>query len=148
MIVNKGTRTCTGIKTCLLKGVRKKMKTKDQDKQLSRRDFIQQTAAIGAGIMLAGSSDLFAETKQGSETNMNMKSRGYAARDTSGKLTPWICERRPVGDNDILIDIKYASICHSDIHQMKGHWGPQKYPQVPGHEIVGIVTAVGSKVTK
>lgn len=124
------------------------MKTKDQDKELSRREFIQQTAAIGAGIMLAGSSDLFAETKQGRATNMNLKSKGYAARDTSGRLTSWEFERRPVGDNDILIDIKYASICHSDIHQMKGHWGPQQYPQVPGHEIVGVVAAVGKNVSK
>lgn len=78
----------------------------------------------------------------------NIKTRGYAATDTSGKLSPYEFERRPVGDNDILIDIKYASICHSDIHQEKGHWGPQKYPQVPGHEIVGMVAAVGKNVTK
>jgi len=79
---------------------------------------------------------------------MNIKSKGYAAVDTSGKLQPWEFERRPVGDSDILIDIKYASICHSDIHQEKGHWGPQQYPQVPGHEIVGVVTAIGKNVTK
>mgnify|MGYP000104919027 CR=1 FL=1 len=53
-----------------------------------------------------------------------------------------------MGDDDILIDIKYASICHSDIHQMKGDWGPQQYPQIPGHEIVGIVAAVGKNVTR
>jgi alcohol dehydrogenase (NADP+)/uncharacterized zinc-type alcohol dehydrogenase-like protein len=121
---------------------------KDHDKQVSRREFIQQSAAIGAGIMLASTPQLFAETNQGRGTNMNIKSKGYAARDASGKLSPWEFERRPVGDNDILLDIKCASICHSDIHQMKGHWGPQKYPQVPGHEIVGIVAAVGKNVTK
>jgi alcohol dehydrogenase (NADP+)/uncharacterized zinc-type alcohol dehydrogenase-like protein len=53
-----------------------------------------------------------------------------------------------VGDDDVLIEIKYPSICHSDIHQMKGHWGPQQYPQVPGHEIVGVVSAVGKNVTR
>ena len=79
---------------------------------------------------------------------MNIKAKGYAAVDTSGRLRPWEFERRPVGENDLLIDIKYASICHSDIHQMKGHWGPQQYPQVPGHEIVGVVAAVGKNVTK
>lgn len=68
--------------------------------------------------------------------------------DTSGKLEPWEFERRPVGDYDVLIETKAASICHSDIHQMKGHWGPQQYPQVPGHEIVGIVTGVGKDVTR
>ena len=50
--------------------------------------------------------------------------------------------------DDVLIEIKYASICHSDIHQMKGDWGPQRYPQIPGHEIVGVVTAVGKNVTR
>jgi len=78
----------------------------------------------------------------------NIKSKGYAAKDKTGKLSPWEFERRPVGDHDILIDIKFASICHSDIHQLKGDWGPQQYPQVPGHEIVGIVAAVGKNVTK
>lgn len=78
----------------------------------------------------------------------NIKSRGYAAKDTSGVLSPWEFERRAVGDDDILIDIKYASICHSDIHTMIGDWGPQQYPQVPGHEIAGIVADMGKNVTK
>lgn len=77
----------------------------------------------------------------------NIKTKGYAAFDNSGILKPWEFERRAVGDNDILIDIKFASICHSDIHQMKGDWGPQQYPQIPGHEIVGIVSKVGKNVT-
>ncbi|WP_350340124.1 alcohol dehydrogenase catalytic domain-containing protein [Paraflavitalea speifideaquila] len=73
----------------------------------------------------------------------NIKSKGYAGKDEHGKLTVWNFERRPVGDNDILIEIKYSGICHSDIHTIKGHWGKQQYPQVPGHEIAGIVAAVG-----
>jgi len=76
----------------------------------------------------------------------NIQSKGYAGKDDSGKLSLWSFERRPIGDNDVLIDIKYCGICHSDIHQIKGHWGPQQYPQVPGHEIVGIVAAVGKNV--
>ena len=114
------------------------------DNDLTRRDFMLRSAIAGGSFLLAGSNPLLAA----SNTGKNIPSRGYAAIDTSGKLVPWMFERRPVGDNDILIDIKYASICHSDIHQMKGHWGPQQYPQVPGHEIVGIVAAVGRKVTK
>jgi uncharacterized zinc-type alcohol dehydrogenase-like protein len=111
---------------------------------LTRREFMRLAAIAGGNLLLTRSMGLFA----GTNSSANIKSRGYAALDTSGKLVPWEFERRPVGDNDILIDIKYASICHSDIHQMKGHWGPQQYPQVPGHEIVGIVTAVGKDVTK
>ncbi len=122
----------------------------DNDKKVSRRAFIQQTAAAGVGLMLISPAQLLAKANQskGPVMSTNIKSKGYAATDTSGKLSPWEFERRPVGDNDILIEIKYASICHSDIHQMKGHWGKQQYPQVPGHEIVGIVTAVGRNVTK
>lgn len=63
-------------------------------------------------------------------------------------IKPWTFERRPVGENDILIEIKAASICHSDIHQEKGHWGKQQYPQVTGHEIAGVVTQIGRNVTK
>lgn len=121
-------------------------------KKRSRRDFIQKSAmaGVGAGMLLHNPVNLFAQQNPSDlkEARLNVKTKGYAAFDTSGQLKPWEFERRPVGDNDILIDIKYASICHSDIHQMKGHWGQQQYPQIPGHEIVGIVAAVGKNVTK
>ncbi|MFM2480928.1 NAD(P)-dependent alcohol dehydrogenase [Celerinatantimonas sp. YJH-8] len=117
-----------------------------EDIDQTRRKAMKVAAgAIGAGVMLSGSMNVFASQ---TDAKGNIQARGYAAFDTSGKLAPWKFERRPVGDNDILIDIKYASICHSDIHQEKGHWGAQQYPQVPGHEIVGIVAAVGKNVTK
>lgn len=115
-----------------------------EEKKLDRREFVKCSCVAGGGLLLATPMGALATGAR----KENVKSRGYAAIDTSGKLVPWSFERRPVGDHDVLIDIKYASICHSDIHQEKGHWGPQKYPQVPGHEIVGIVAAVGSKVTK
>lgn len=56
--------------------------------------------------------------------------------------------RRDLDSNDVLIEIKYAGICHSDIHTAHGEWGPVNYPLVPGHEIAGIVTAIGTDVTK
>lgn len=115
-----------------------------KNKDLTRREFMELSALAGGSLLLTRSMNLFA----GTNPAMNIKSRGYAAIDTSGKLVPWSFERRPVGDDDLLIEIKYASICHSDIHQMKGHWGPQQYPQVPGHEIVGVVAAVGKHVTR
>ncbi|GGF90812.1 NAD(P)-dependent alcohol dehydrogenase [Paenibacillus abyssi] len=57
-------------------------------------------------------------------------------------------ERRDLKPHDVLIEIKFAGICHSDIHTARGDWGPVQYPLVPGHEIAGIVTQVGSEVTK
>lgn len=74
--------------------------------------------------------------------------RGYAATDASKPLTPFTFERREPRDDDVVIDIKYCGVCHSDIHQARNEWGNSAFPMVPGHEIVGIVTAVGSKVTK
>lgn len=118
------------------------------DNNSSRRKFIQQSAVIGAGLMVSSPFQVFSKDNNSDKVSKNIRSRGYAAKDDSGKLSLWEFERRPVGDNDVLIDVKYASICHSDIHQMKGDWGPQKYPQVPGHEIVGVVAAVGKNVTK
>ncbi|MBK8304124.1 MAG: NAD(P)-dependent alcohol dehydrogenase [Chloracidobacterium sp.] len=77
-----------------------------------------------------------------------IQTKGYAVHDTSAKFEPFDFERRDVGPRDILIDIQYAGICHSDIHQAKGEWGNSTYPMVPGHEIVGNVTQVGDAVTK
>ncbi|OCP07928.1 MULTISPECIES: NAD(P)-dependent alcohol dehydrogenase [unclassified Ensifer] len=74
--------------------------------------------------------------------------RGYAATDASKPLTPFTFERREPRDDDVVIEIKYCGVCHSDIHQARNEWGNSAFPMVPGHEIVGIVTAVGSKVTK
>ncbi|MCZ7885858.1 MULTISPECIES: NAD(P)-dependent alcohol dehydrogenase [Agrobacterium] len=74
--------------------------------------------------------------------------RGYAATDASKPLTPFTFERREPNDDDVVIDIKYAGICHSDIHTVRNEWKNAVYPIVPGHEIAGVVRAVGSKVTK
>lgn len=72
----------------------------------------------------------------------------YASPSPEGDLVPATIERRDVGPHDVLIEIKYAGICHSDIHTVRGDWGPQPYPLVPGHEIAGIVAEVGSEVTR
>ncbi|MCX8453991.1 NAD(P)-dependent alcohol dehydrogenase [Paenarthrobacter ureafaciens] len=72
----------------------------------------------------------------------------YAAPSATGDLALTTIERREVGPHDVHIDIKFAGICHSDIHTVRGEWGPQQYPLAPGHEIAGIVTEVGSEVTK
>ncbi|MCM3553897.1 NAD(P)-dependent alcohol dehydrogenase [Janibacter melonis] len=76
-----------------------------------------------------------------------MQVNAYAAPAAGEPLVPTTVERREVGANDVLIDIEYAGICHSDIHTVNGDWGPQAFPLVPGHEIVGIVREVGSDVS-
>ena len=63
-------------------------------------------------------------------------------------LTKTTIDRRDVGPHDVAFDIQFAGICHSDIHTVRGEWGEANYPVVPGHEIAGIVTEVGSEVTK
>lgn len=72
----------------------------------------------------------------------------YAATSPTGPLTKTTITRRDPGPHDVAIEIKFTGICHSDIHTVKGEWGQPDYPVVPGHEIAGVVTAVGSEVTK
>jgi len=72
----------------------------------------------------------------------------YAAPSATEPLIKTTIERRDVGATDVMIDIAFAGVCHSDIHTVRGEWGPIQYPQVVGHEIVGHVTEVGSAVTK
>ena len=57
---------------------------------------------------------------------------GYATKDDSGHLEPWAFDRRALGEEDISIQIAYAGICHSDLHQIKNEWGNSKFPMVPG----------------
>ena len=72
----------------------------------------------------------------------------YAATSATEPLARTTINRRDVGPHDVLIDIEFAGICHSDIHTARDEWGRTSYPLVPGHEIAGIVAEVGSEVTK
>ncbi|RRA98600.1 NAD(P)-dependent alcohol dehydrogenase [Larkinella rosea] len=74
--------------------------------------------------------------------------KGYAAQDAHSNLAPFQFERREVKPHDVQFDILYCGVCHSDLHQIRDEWGGSIFPMVPGHEIVGRVTRVGSHVTK
>lgn len=74
--------------------------------------------------------------------------RGYAATDANEPLVPFTFERREPNAEDVVISIQYCGVCHSDIHTVRNEWKNAVYPIVPGHEIVGVVTAVGTSVTK
>jgi alcohol dehydrogenase (NADP+) len=76
------------------------------------------------------------------------KTLAYAAPAAKAMLAPWSFERREPKDHDVVIEIKYCGICHTDVHQARDEWGGGTFPMVPGHEIAGIVTAVGGRVTK
>ncbi|RYZ83118.1 MAG: NAD(P)-dependent alcohol dehydrogenase, partial [Proteobacteria bacterium] len=76
------------------------------------------------------------------------KTIGYAAKHSFSSLKPLSFERRETGPNDVEIEIAYCGVCHSDLHQVKNDWKNTVYPCMPGHEIVGHVSSVGSEVSK
>ncbi|MFT4089897.1 MAG: NAD(P)-dependent alcohol dehydrogenase [Asticcacaulis sp.] len=110
--------------------------------------------AGGAGLLAAAPAFLAsnAAKAQSSETVENNSgpytTRAWAAHSEALEFTPLNIRRRALGASDVLIDVLYAGICHSDIHAVRQDWGPARYPVVPGHEIIGRVTAVGNNVTK
>jgi uncharacterized zinc-type alcohol dehydrogenase-like protein len=74
--------------------------------------------------------------------------RGYAALTAKAPLAPFKFDRRDPREHDVAIDIRFCGICHSDIHQVRDEWGGSRFPMVPGHEIAGVVTRIGAKVSK
>lgn len=89
--------------------------------------------------------DIMATTSQ---RNKGFDAKGYAAMDSRGKLVPFRFRRRKLGPKDVLIDILYCGVCHSDIHTVRGEWHGAEFPIVPGHEILGRVVALGSSAKK
>ncbi|CAI9088135.1 OLC1v1022381C1 [Oldenlandia corymbosa var. corymbosa] len=81
-------------------------------------------------------------------TEQSVEVFGWAARDSSGHLSPFSFSRRATGENDVQFKVLYCGICRSDLHAIQNDWGFTQYPLVPGHEIVGEVTQVGSNVKK
>ncbi|MFG0315973.1 MAG: NAD(P)-dependent alcohol dehydrogenase [Planctomycetota bacterium JB042] len=77
-----------------------------------------------------------------------MTTRAWAARSADRPLAPFSLTRRDLGPTDVALDILYCGVCHSDLHQVRDEWKNTVYPCVPGHEIVGRVTAVGAEVTR
>jgi uncharacterized zinc-type alcohol dehydrogenase-like protein len=82
-------------------------------------------------------------------TNLTpLTARAYGAPAATEPLVAMEIERRAAGPKDVLIDIKFCGVCHSDIHHCRGEWGEVPYPDVPGHEITGVVAEVGAEVTR
>ncbi|MEO8104575.1 MAG: NAD(P)-dependent alcohol dehydrogenase [Betaproteobacteria bacterium] len=77
-----------------------------------------------------------------------MKLAAYAALSATSPIAPFVAERREPRPDDVVIDVVFCGVCHSDLHQARNDWGNSKFPMVPGHEIIGRVSAVGSAVTR
>ena len=75
-----------------------------------------------------------------------LSTKAYAAQSNTSGLAPWHFNSRETGPQDVLIDIKFCGVCHTDIHFVRNDWGISLYPMVPGHEIVGVVSHVGDAV--
>jgi uncharacterized zinc-type alcohol dehydrogenase-like protein len=82
------------------------------------------------------------------ERNTVMKNIGYAAQSTTSPLGPHIFEQRDLRPNDVRMEVLYCGVCHSDLHMSRDDWGWSTFPLIPGHEIIGRVTEVGSDVNK
>jgi uncharacterized zinc-type alcohol dehydrogenase-like protein len=108
-------------------------------------------AVLKAGIALAG-APLLAGIAQGAEPEpaqaRSSSVRAYGVTSAVDTVGPLRIERRAVGPRDVLLDVLYCGVCHSDLHIARSDWRPAHYPCVPGHEIVGRVAAVGAQVTK
>jgi len=102
---------------------------------------------LGAGAVLAPSSNLFAE-KSSAYGNGPYAAEGMAGYSETGPLQPLKFQRRALGPKDVAIKIHYCGVCHSDIHAIHGDWGKIQYPQIVGHELAGEIVAVGASVSK
>ena len=111
---------------------------------LAATPFIGSRSATNAQAQTIVNSDNTAK-----EYNLSSRAeRAWAAHSANSGFNPMNIQRRNVGPHDVHIQILYCGICHSDIHMVNSDWGPSTYPIVPGHEIIGRVTAVGNNVTK
>lgn len=120
--------------------------------ELGRRKLLQVAGTTLAAAPLLGAwlpGNAQAQTSEASTLGQSpFAVQAYGAKSTGGRIEPLHIQRRALGPNDVLLDVLYAGICHSDVHTVRGDWGAPALPCVPGHEIVGRVIAVGSAVTK
>jgi uncharacterized zinc-type alcohol dehydrogenase-like protein len=114
-----------------------------------RRKFLLAGVGLAAAPLMASmATDSHAAQAGVLVGNEAMSARSYGATSATSPLGPMQIKRRAVGPHDVLLDVLYCGICHSDIHNVHNDWGLSNYPMVPGHEIIGRVQAVGSAVTK
>jgi alcohol dehydrogenase (NADP+) len=115
----------------------------------ARRTILKAGLGLASASVLAGTATLAqAAPRGGRPPEGPLPAKAIGAPDAKSPLKPLSIQRRAVGPKDVLLDVLYCGICHSDIHATRSEWVPARYPCVPGHEIVGRVRAVGSAVTR
>jgi alcohol dehydrogenase (NADP+) len=118
-------------------------------KSPERRQFLVSGATLAAASLAIGAPDVAEAQETTSPASLGAsRVRAYGAASATAPIRPIEITRRAVGPHDVLLDILYCGVCHSDIHTIRGEWGPTPYPCVTGHEIVGRVIGIGSAVTK
>jgi len=116
---------------------------------MSRRKLLIGGAGLAAAAVAAPVMGAMASSGEAPFNKKELEGvTAYGVKSESAPFEKMIIKRRDPLPNDVVIDIHYASICHSDIHHVRNEWPGQVYPMVPGHEMIGRVVAVGSKVTK
>jgi len=115
----------------------------------SRRSLLKAGVGLAAAPLVAGlASEAHAEQPGDSGESGPFSVRAHGVTSAGSRVGPLRIERRALGRHDVLLDVLYCGVCHSDIHIARGDWRPPHYPCVPGHEVVGRIAAVGSAVTK
>ena len=117
--------------------------------KLDRRTFMAASAATGVAAGLSLAPEAEAQQRVGTAADAGrIATRAVAVFEAKGRFKPHAFTRPTIGDDDILIELLYTGICHSDVHKVRDDWAKENYPIVPGHEMVGRVTRLGRKVTK
>lgn len=121
----------------------------DDTKHISRRDVLATGAGLaGASIFAGRASGQESQTSPQLDLTRPLPTKAYGSDGNDAPLRQIDIERRALRPDDVLLDVLYSGVCHSDIHTARGDWGPASRPCVPGHEIIGRVIAVGDQVTK
>jgi alcohol dehydrogenase (NADP+) len=117
-----------------------------------RRHILKVGVGLLAAPLLTGVlAEAIAQPAQPSVSLGATRTRAYGATNATGTMGTLQIQRRAVGPHDVVLDVLYCGVCHSDIHTVRNEWAeslPTQYPSVPGHEIIGRVVAVGAAVTK
>lgn len=119
--------------------------------RVGRREVLLAGSGAAVAPLLSGTAVGAEPAAAPAPGNGPYPARAYGAATATEPLGPINIQRRALGPHDVLLDVLYCGVCHSDIHQVRdewAEWGPTTYPCVPGHEIIGRVVVVGDKVTK